>query len=86
MNKLEQTQKELLKAVTKSNLLESELNQIKLMLEGRTNQYNELKKALKHIKKEVKFAFEDLEKNNLEDLFATLMQISEITNHVYLED
>ena len=82
---IEKYQKAILQQDNKINFIESELNQIKLMLEGRTNQYNELKKALKHIKKEVKFAFEDLEKNNLEDLFATLMQISEITNHVYLE-
>jgi len=75
---------EILRLYNRNNLLEYELNETKLMLEGRTNQYNELKKALKHIKDEVNFAFEDLEKNNLEDLFATLMQIKMIASNVYL--
>ena len=71
---------------SKINFLEAELNQTKLMLEGKNTQCNELKKALKHIKNEVKYAFEDLEKNNLEDLFGTLMQIKMIAHNIYLGD
>jgi hypothetical protein len=84
MKNIETLQKEILKLHSKNNFLQAELNQIKLMLEGKNIMNNSLKKALKSIKIEIKYAFEDLEKHQLEDLFATLMQISEITNNVYL--
>ena len=81
---IEMLQKELLKLHSKNNFLESELNEIKLMLEGKNNGYEELKKCLISIKEEIKNAFEDLEKEDLDALYGTLLQLSNLTNNVYL--
>ena len=71
---------------TNTEILETELNQTKLILEGRNTQYILLKDCLKAIKEEIKNAFEDLENRDLDDLYGTLLQISNLTNNVYLGD
>lgn len=82
----EQLQTELLKAYSKINFLESELNQIKLILEGQNTVNNELNKAFKALKTEIKYAFEDLDNKDLDALYGTLLQISEITSNIYIKE